>query len=130
MDSITLILTALTAGAGGQKITSNAIKDSYSGLKTLIQRKFAGKPKAELALAEYESDPETWVAPLKKTLAQEKIDQDQEVIVAAQNLIQLAQSPQSATGKFNVQIAGNVQGFVQGDSSTINISFPGDKSPR
>jgi hypothetical protein len=125
MDPVTLILTALGAGAatGGQAIASDAIKDGYAGLKTLIQRKFAGKPKAELALAEYESDPETWQAPLQKALVQEQVDQDQEIIEAAQRVMRLAQPQQAAMGKYNVQIAGNVQGFAQGDHQTVHMTF-------
>src|SRR5713226_1293052 len=78
MDPITLIQTALVAGAaaGGQAVASDAIKDTYAGLKALIQRKLAGKPSAELALTEHETDPETWEAPLKKALVQEQVDQD------------------------------------------------------
>jgi hypothetical protein len=30
-------------------------------------------------------------------------------------------------GKYNVQITGSVQGFVQGDSANVSISF-GDKA--
>ncbi len=125
MDPVTLILTALGAGAaaGGQAIASDAIKDGYAGLKALIQRKFAGKPKAELALTEYESDPETWKAPLKKVLVQEQVDQDNDIIEAAQRVMQLVQPQQAAMGKYNVQITGNVQGFVQGDHQTVHMNF-------
>src|SRR6266704_1853955 len=106
MDPVTLILSALGAGtaAGGQAIASDAIKDSYAGLKTLIQRKFAGKPQSELALNEYESDPEAWHALLKKALMREQVDQDHEIIEAALRVIQLVQPQQAAMGKYNVQI--------------------------
>jgi hypothetical protein len=125
MDPITLILTALGAGAaaGGQAIAGDALKETYAGLKSLIQHKFAGKPKAELALAEHESDPEIWKAPLKKALAQEHVDQDQEVIEAAQKVMQIVEPQQVAMSKYNVQITGNVQGFAQGDHQTVTMSF-------
>ena len=132
MDPVTLILTALAAGAaaGGQAIAGDAIKDTYAGLKTLIQRKFAGKPKAELALAEHENDPETWQAPLKKALAEEHLDQDQQIIEAAQKVMHLVQPQQAAMGKYNVQITGNVQGFVQGDHQTVHINFGSEPKER
>ena len=81
MDPVTLIITALTAGAaaGGQSVVTDAIKDAYAGLKVLIKRKFAGKPSAEVALTEHENDPQTWQAPLKKALLQEHLDQDAEI---------------------------------------------------
>jgi len=125
MDPVTLILTALGAGAasGGQAIVTDAIKDSYAGLKALIQGKFAGKPKAELALTEHESDPETWQAPLKKSLVEEHVDQDPEIIEAAQKVMQLVQPQQAAMGKYNVQITGNVQGFAQGDHQNVMMNF-------
>ena len=125
MDPITLIQTALVAGAaaGGQAVASDAIKDTYAGLKALIQRKLAGKPSAELALTEHETDPETWEAPLKKALVQEQVDQDQEVLEAAQRVMKLVQPQQAAMGKYNVQITGNVQGFTQGDYQQVTMNF-------
>jgi hypothetical protein len=102
MDPVTLILTSLGAGAsaGGQAIANDAIRDSYSGLKALIVRKFAGKPSAEVALNEHESDPKTWEAPLKKALMQEHVDQDQEIIEAAKKVMTQVQSQQAAMGKY------------------------------
>jgi hypothetical protein len=125
MDPITLILTALGTGAaaGGQAIASDAIRDSYIALKALILRKFAGKPKAELALTEHESDPETWNAPLKKLLVEEHANQDLEIIKAAQTVMQLVQPQQSAMGKYNVQITGNVQGYALGDNQNVTMNF-------
>ena len=129
MDPVTLILTALTAGvaAGGQAVLKDAIEDSYTGLKTLIQHKFAGKSNAELALVEYESDPETWQVPLRKALIQACVDQDPEVIEAARRLMTHINPQQAAMGKYNVQFTGNVQGFAQGDFQKVTMNF--DVSP-
>jgi hypothetical protein len=125
VDPITLILTALGTGVtvGGQAIASDAIKDSYAGLKELIKRKFVGKPGKELALAEHETDPKTWETPLKKALSQEHLDQDPEIIEAAQKIMSLVQPQQAALGKYNVQITGNIQGFAQGDYQQVNMNF-------
>src|SRR5258708_3566631 len=89
MDPITLILAALVAGvaAGAKDTASEAVRDTYNGLKTLIQRKFVGKPQAELALTEHEKDPDTWEKPLKKALAEVGADKDAEVIKAAQAIM-------------------------------------------
>ena len=53
-DPITLIVTALGAGAGSalQDETSAAVKDAYARLKALVKKRFAGRPKGELVLAE------------------------------------------------------------------------------
>ena len=45
MDPMTLILTALVAGAA--TAVGEAAPDSYKGLKALIQKKFASQPKPE-----------------------------------------------------------------------------------
>ena len=125
MDPSTLILTALTTGAAAslKVTTSAAIKDSYSGLKALIQRKFEGKPKAQAALVDYEADPETYEKPLKKAVAETQLDTEQDVLAAAQQLLALIQPQQAAMGKYNVQITGNVQGYAQGDNQHVTMNF-------
>ena len=125
MDALTLILTALGAGAtaGSQAVAGDAIKDAYNALKTLLQHKFAGKAGAELALTEHETDPQTWEAPLKKALMQAHLEQDEEVITAAQKIMAQVQPQQAALGKYNVQITGNVQGYAQGDNQQVTMNF-------
>jgi hypothetical protein len=125
MDPVTLILTALVAGAAASvKDTANqAVKDAYNGLKDLIKRKFAGKPTAEVALMEHEKKPDVWKAPLKEGLEETGTDQDQEVIAAAQKLMTLVQPQQAAMGKYNIQIAGNIQGYAQGDYQQVTMNF-------
>lgn len=85
MEPVTLILTALVAGAA--KAAGDAAPDAYKGLKALIQKKFAGKPVAEAMLEEHEKDPETYAAPLKKNLVEAGADQDEEILKAAQALL-------------------------------------------
>lgn len=48
MDPVTLIVTALAAGAASalQDGTSAAVKDAYARLKVLVTRRFAGRAKA------------------------------------------------------------------------------------
>jgi len=100
MDPISLILSALVAGLaqatgdvaakglqGVTKVASEEIQDAYNHLKKLIKDKFAGEPKAEMVLEEYEIDPETYEAPLKKKLASHGVDKDSEIIKAAQDLL-------------------------------------------
>src|SRR5689334_16376389 len=123
MDPVTLILGGLVAGASAssQAVGSEAVKDSYSALKALIQRKLAGKRDAELVLHKYEEKPEVWKEPFKETLRQTHIDEDKEIIQEAQRLLTLVHPQQAAMGKFNVQIAGNVQGFLQGDNAHVTM---------
>jgi hypothetical protein len=126
MDPVTLILTALVGGAaaGGKAVATNAIKDAYSGLKTLIQRRFAGKPSAELALTEHENDPTTWEAPLKKALVDAQIDQDEDIIGAAQKVMTLIQPQQAGMGKYNVQSGPVCQDRRKGSCKSYSPPFP------
>jgi hypothetical protein len=125
MDPITLILTALAAGATAsiQTTAGEAVKDAYTGLKTLIQRKFVGKPSAEVALAEHEKKPDIWKAPLAQGLKETEADQDQDIIAAAQQLIQLAQIQLGDKKNTNVTFQGPAQGTNIGDDNTITQTF-------
>jgi hypothetical protein len=61
MDPVTLIVTALAAGAvlGLKDAASAAVKDAYAGLKALVKKRFVGRPKGELVLAEHQVAPQT-----------------------------------------------------------------------
>lgn len=129
MDPVTLILTALTAGAtASMKDTASlVVKDSYNGLKALIQSKFENKPKAQAVLLDHEKDPETYEKPLKKVLTEEHVDQDKDIVEFAQKVMAQVQPQQAAMGKYNVQITGNVQGSAIGDNQQVTMHF-GDES--
>jgi CMP-N-acetylneuraminic acid synthetase len=125
MDQVSIILTALASGAAaGLKDSVNlALKDSYHGLKTLIQQKFAGKLESETALSLYTDDPLMYEKPLREALAEIQIEHDQAVIEAAQRLLTLTQPQQSSTWKYNTQITGNVHGYAQGDYQRVDMHF-------
>ena len=114
MEPTSLIIAALVAGA--TKAAGEIAPDIYNGLKTLIKRKFAGDPTAEMVLEEHNKDPETFDAPLKKKLADTGADKDNEIIEKAQELLKQLEPKESAAGKFNLNIAGDVKGIV-GDIS-------------
>ncbi len=127
MDPLSLILTALSSAAGAaavqgaahgisQGLTQGSAQEAYHGLKALIKRKFAGEPKAEMVLEEHEQDTETYEAPLKKKLAEAGADKDEEIIKAAQELLKQLKPEESARGKFNLNVAGDIKGVV-GDVS-------------
>lgn len=126
MEPTTLIISALVAGATAalKETASQAVKDAYAGLKALIQKHFAGKPEADMALAQHEKKPEVWEAPLKDALAETGADKDEAIVQAAEKLLKLVQ-PQVGTGKYSVQI-GEAQGVVIGDEAKVEMTF-GDK---
>lgn len=126
LDAITLIETALAAGAGlGVKdTTSAAVKDAYAGLKTLVKKRFAGRPDAELVLAKYEDAHETWQAPLAAELGNAGADRDAELVAAAQALMSLVDAAGSRAGKYTVDVRG-AQGVQVGDHNTQDNVYYG-----
>ncbi len=124
MDPVSMVLAALAAGAtvAAKDTTSQAIKDAYSGLKSLLQQRFAKKPQAEMALAEYEKDKDTWKKPLQKSLIEAGIDRDEAITHQAQQVLKLINPQQAAQGKYIVQI-GEGYGIAIGDEATVEQHF-------
>jgi len=125
MDPLTIIVAALSAGAtaAAKDTASQAVKDAYAGLKSIIQKRFADKSKPELVLKQHEADPKTWEKPLRKTLEDAKTDQDPQVLESAQKLLELVHPEQHAQGQFNVQTTGTVQGQQIGNFGTQSNVF-------
>ena len=124
MDPITLIVTALAAGAasGVMDTASSAVKDAYASLKALVRKRFAGRPTGELVLAEHESAPETWRAPLAAQLGEAGADRDADLVAVAQELMRLVDPAGSRAGKYTVDVRG-AQGVQVGDHSTQHNVF-------
>lgn len=60
MDPITLIVTALAAGADSavQDEAPDAVTGAYIGLRDAVRQRLAEHPGGELALARYEAEPQ------------------------------------------------------------------------
>ena len=125
MDPVSLIVAALVAGAAAsaKDVTSQAVKDAYAGLKTVLSRLFADKLKAQVIIEEHEADPQTYEKPLKKLLTEAHADQDADLLAAAERVIMLVQPQQIGMGKFSIQNTGTVQGQNVGDQNTITQTF-------
>ena len=125
MEPISLIIAALGAGAiaATKDTAGTAVKDAYQGLKALIKKKFETEPKAQMVLEEHETDPETYEAPLKKKLAEAGVDQDQEIIKAAEEVMKKEDPQGFQEGKYNttVSVQGDVFGVAGTNSGTVNI---------
>ena len=124
MEPISLIISALTAGAMAalQETAGTAIKDAYQGLVALVKKRFGKDPKAVAALEGHAEDPETWQKPLEKSIQESGAVEDMEILKAAQQLLELLQSDKPSP-KYNVDISGDVQGFVQGDNAKVTMNF-------
>lgn len=131
MDPISLIVAALVTGAA-EGLASEAIKNSYVALKALLRRRFgkaampaasgdeprdgnkgAGNP--DDVLEAYEVDPAAWDQRLREVLKSTGAEQDQQILAAAQALLDRA-------GKYQVDARG-AQGVQVGDHGTMTNTF-------
>jgi RIP homotypic interaction motif len=124
MDPVTLILTALAAGAvlGVKDTASQAVHDAYNGLKALVKKRFGGRADGELVLARYAEAPETWKGPLAAELTATGAGGDADLVAAAQALLALADPAGSQAGKYTVQVHGG-QGVQVGDHNIQHNTF-------
>ena len=123
MDPITLIVTALAAGAalGVQDTASAMVKDAYASLKALARRRLGGDPGAELVLTGHEQAPGIWQAPLVAELTRAGADRDGDLIAAAKALLDLT-GEAGAAGKYTVDLRG-AQGVQVGDHNRQDNVF-------
>lgn len=128
MDSSTLITTALTIAASeiGKDALSDAAKGAYSKLKGLLQKRFHGNQVAQTALAKAEVNPKEAESTLKQAIIDTRADQHPEIVESARALLSIVRPHQASVGKYNTNISGDVQGFVQGDNATINMNITKD----
>ncbi len=124
MDPITLIVTALAAGAalGVTDAASSAVKDAYSGLRALAGKRLAGRPGGEVLLAEHEKSPVMWQAPLMAELARAAAGDDLDLVAAARTLLNLVDDAGARAGKYTVDARGG-QGVQIGDRSRQDNVF-------
>ncbi len=124
MDPVTLIVTALAAGAASalQDGASAAVKDAYARLKALVKKRFATRPKGELVLAEHQAAPQTWEAPLAAELSAAGAESDADMAAAAQELMSLIDEAGSRSGKYVVAVRDS-QGVQVGDHNTQTNTF-------
>jgi hypothetical protein len=124
MDPVSLILAAVVAGASeaARETAGTAVKDAYTGLKKLIRRRFAGDRDAEAELEKAEQNPEADHALLKDRLEARGADRDEELLLAAQALLERVDPDGARAGKYDVKISGG-KGIVVGDRSTVTMTF-------
>ena len=122
MDPITIAIVAAVS-AGITDIGKKAFGDAYQGFKDLIKSKFGPDSKVSTAIAELEKNPESKgrQITLAETMAQEKADQDHELINIAEQLVQaLKETDQGrlAVAKYQIDAKGAQIG-VMGDGAKV-----------
>lgn len=124
MDPITLIVTALAAGAasGLTDTTATAVHDAYLSLKALVRRRLGSRADGELVLARHAEAPGTWEGPLAAELSAAGAGIDHDLIQAAQALMRLADDAGYRSGKYSVDARGS-QGVQVGDHNIQHNVF-------
>jgi len=123
MDPVTLIVTALVAGAsaGVSGTASTAVSDAYAWLKSLLARRFLGRQPAVDALNGVDAEPEVW-APRLATELTETGAADQTVVEAARRLLEAADPAGTLAGKYTVDLR-EAKGVQVGDDNTQHNTF-------
>ncbi|NMO53702.1 hypothetical protein HH310_21260 [Actinoplanes sp. TBRC 11911] len=123
MDPVTLVVTALTAGAaaGLQSTATSVISDLYASLRDRVRQRLSGRPGSEVVVDRHAADPQTWEQPLRAELAAAGLDEELEEL--AQRLLSAADPEGTRAGKYSVVVGGNAQGTVIGDGSTVHMTF-------
>jgi len=124
MDPVTLIVTALGAGAlkGTGEAAAAVVRDAYVALRSLVSSRLAGTPSADLVLVKHETDPETFEKPLVKLVRDAGLARDQAVIAAATQLLDLLDASGSRAGKYTVDVRSS-HGTVIGDHANVTQTF-------
>jgi hypothetical protein len=124
MDPITLIITALSAGAASalQDDAKGAVKTAFERLRHLVRRRFKDAANGEYLMEKHAAAPELWHEPLKAELVEARAAEDPDVIAAALELMRILDSHGTAAGKYAVDAEGS-QGVQVGDRNTQVNSF-------
>jgi hypothetical protein len=126
MDPITLIVTALAAGAASamQDDAKSAVKTAFERLRHLVKKRFASPENGEFMLAKHATAPDIWQAPLKQELESSGAASDHELIDAAHQLMQLLDPRGTAARKYAV-IIQNAADAQAGDHNSQVKNFGG-----
>lgn len=130
MEPITLILTALAAGASAGALdglkdeVKEKVRAAYGKLYGLVSKRFrdTGAVNGEAVLAEYEADPESFTKGLGKKLADADAGKDGALVAAAKALLELFDQQSGRSAKYNVTVTDS-QGVQIGDHGTQTNTF-------
>ncbi len=108
MEPVTNISNALAAAGAvaAEGTIPEPARELHVRLKNLISSRFDGRSdtKGSWVLAEHETDPETWVRPLEKSLTEAEADKDQKIMETVNALITALENSPSGNrilGKYN-----------------------------
>jgi hypothetical protein len=110
MDPVTLIVTALAAGAASalQDDAREAVKAAYARLRDGLKRRLSGRPAGEMILAQHEAEPDAWEHHLRTELVTAGAADDADLVAAAQALMKLVDEAGSRSGKYTATVRDNL----------------------
>jgi hypothetical protein len=119
MDPVTLIVTALAAGAASalQDDAKGAVKAALARLRGLVKRRFKDPANGEYVLDKHAGAPEIWQPALRQELTESGAGSDPDLIAAAQELMKLLDGQGTQAGKYAVTVQSS-QGVQVGDHNT------------
>ncbi|GAB3726684.1 RIP homotypic interaction motif-containing protein [Amycolatopsis oliviviridis] len=130
IESVELVVAALAAGAaaGTRETASTAVKDAYSGVKTLALRTLrrgGSVPPAVVEAVESDlitpGDDEDGVA-RRRAVEKALTEVDEELVTAALKVLELTDPAGTRAGKYRVTLRGN-KGVQVGDHNTQTNTF-------
>src|SRR3954453_5048521 len=91
MDPVTLIVTALAAGAEAalQDGAKSAVKTAYARLRELAKKRFKDPANGEYVLDKHAAAPQLWRAPLEGELVGAGAASDRDLVTAAGGLMKI-----------------------------------------
>jgi len=129
MDPISMIVGALVNGASTalNDTASQAVKDSYQGLKSLVTEYWNNKKddnvnEAKVFLDNLEEEPEAFQIPFENKFIKVIPVPDKALVEQAQQLCKLLDDSGFSQGKYNVTV-NNSQGVQVGDKNIQNNKF-------
>ena len=119
MDPVTLIVTALAAGAASalQDDAKATVSTALARLRALAGKRLSARPAGQVVLAQHEQAPDLYGKPLEHELTQAGAATDVELASAARELMKLLDAAGSAAGKYTVTVQDS-SGVQVGDNNT------------
>lgn len=126
MDPVSIIIAALLAGAatGLKDTAATAVRDAYSGLRSLIRERFGSDPIVTQQLDTIRS-PDADAQPLADRLREVGFRDDDEIVAAAKRLLARADADGDWVRRYNVTIE-NSKGVVGNNTGTVHMAFGAD----
>jgi hypothetical protein len=131
MDPVTLIVTALAAGAASavQDDARGAVKTALARLREQARKGFKDPANGQYLLEKHAAAPEIWTPALTQELTESGAASDSALLAAAQELMRLLDARGTAAGKYVVSVQGS-QGVQVGDRGTQTNYFGGTHAAR